>query len=123
MLKRHDKPGETAEKELASKVPPETARTDKRVIEGLTDHEVSRIKRFRDMLEQEVWNIVDAAGSQAAVAKRLDPIIGGEDKLSKILAYTGADKRHINVRQMVAFRYIYGLDINKLVDELMKPKP
>lgn len=75
------------------------------------------------MLEQEVWNIVDAAGSQAAVAKRLDPIIGGEDKLSKILAYTGADKRHINVRQMVAFRYIYGLDINKLVDELMKPKP
>ncbi len=110
-------------KELASKVPPEPARTDKKVVQGLTDSEVARIKHFQDILEREVRSIVKKAGSQAAVAKRLDPIIGGEDKLSKILAYAGADKRHINMRQMVAFRYIYGLDINKLVDELMNPKP
>lgn len=109
---------------LASTVPPETARNkvDKKIVKGLTDEEVAKINSFQYRLEQEVRNIVDKVGRQATVAERLDPIIGGEDKLSKIVAHTGADKRHINMRQMVALRYVYGLDINKLVDELMNPK-
>lgn len=113
-----------ARKELASTVPPETARNkvDKKIVKGLTDEEVTRINRFQNRLEQAFLDIVAKEESQATVAKRLDPIIGGEDKLSKILAYTGADKRHMNMRQMVALRYVYGLDINKLVDELMNPK-
>lgn len=111
-------------KALASTVPPEAARIkiDTEIVNGLTDWEVAKINSFQDRLEQEVRNIVDKVGRQATVAKRLDPIISGEDKLSKMLAYAGNEKRHINMRQMVAFRYVYGLDINKLVDELMNPK-
>lgn len=100
---------------------PETARLHqgRNIIAGLKDREVEKINRIQEALDKAIHAIVIEADTQVSVAKRLQPIIRDEAHLSKILAKSGKDKRHVNLKLMVALRYVYHLDLNKLVDDLM----
>ena len=99
----------------------ETARLHqgRNIINGIEDQEVEKINGIQEALDKAIHNIVIKADTQASVAKRLYPIIRNEAQLSKILAKSGKDKRHVNLKLMVALRYVYHLDLNKLVDDLM----
>lgn len=99
----------------------ETARLHqgRNIINGIEDQEVEKINSIQEVLDKAIHNIVINADTQASVAKRLYPIIRNEAQLSKILAKSGKDKRHVNLKLMVALRYVYHLDLNKLVDDLM----
>ena len=99
----------------------ETARLHqgRNIINGIEDQEVAKINGIQEALDKAIHNIVIKADTQASVAKRLYPIIRNEAQLSKILAKSGKDKRHVNLKLMVALRYVYHLDLNKLVDDLM----
>lgn len=100
---------------------PETARLHqgRNIINGFEDREVEKINRIQEALDKAIHAIVIKADTQASVAQRLCPIIRDEAHLSKILAKSGKDKRHVNLKLMVALRYVYHLDLNKLVDDLM----
>lgn len=99
----------------------ETARLHqgRNIIAGLKDQEVEKINCIQEALDKAIHAIVIKANTQASVAQRLYPIIRDEAHLSKILAKSGKDKRHVNLKLMVALRYVYHLDLNKLVDDLM----
>ena len=99
----------------------ETARLHqgRNIINGIEDQEVEKINGIQEALDKAIHNIVIKDDTQASVAKRLYPIIRNEAQLSKILAKSGKDKRHVNLKLMVALRYVYHLDLNKLVDDLM----
>ena len=104
---------------------PETARLHqgRKIITGLEDWEVEKIKGIQEALDTALRDISDKALAdgerQMTVAQKLYPIIRDEAHLSKILAIGGKDKRHVNLKLMVALRYVYHLDLNKLVDDLM----
>lgn len=100
---------------------PETARLHqgRKIITGLEDWEVEKIKGIQEALDKALHTIVIKTDTQASVAQRLYPIIRDEAHLSKILARVAKDKRHVNLKLMVALRYVYHLDLNKLVDDLM----
>lgn len=111
-----------AKKPLANANPEDLKEAPKRKVNeeiGLTSDEVAKLNRINDVVEEEIRNIVFNVGSQALVANRLAPIISGPDKLSKLLAYKGDDKRHCNLKLLAAFVYYYGLDFKKVVDKLM----
>ena len=93
------------------------------IITGLADQEVEKINGIQEALDKAFRDIVDKAIEdeipQTTIAQKLHPIISSDSHLSKILAKVGKDKRHVNLKLMVALRYVYHLDLNKLVDDLM----
>lgn len=99
----------------------ETARLHqgRNIINGFEDREVEKINSIQKVLDKAIQDVVIRTDTQASVAQRLYPIIRDEAHLSKILAKSGKDKRHVNLKLMVALRYVYHLDLNKLVDDLM----
>ena len=104
---------------------PETARLHqgRNIIAGLKDQEVEKINRIQEAPDTALRDIVDKAVAngkrQTTVVQKLYPIIRDDVQLSKILALSGKDKRHVNLKLMAALRHVYGVDLNKLVDDLM----
>lgn len=53
-------------------------------------------------------------------AEKLFPFVGDIAHSSKIAALTGKDKRHVNLQILAAMRFVYGVDINKVIDDFLR---
>ena len=104
---------------------PETARfnLDHEINDGFDEWETAQLKRIQEALEQALREYVEqnckGRGDQAKLASCLHPIISSESHLSKILAFSGADKRHITLVRLAALQYAGVLDFKNVVDRLM----
>lgn len=58
--------------------------------------------------------------SPTVKAKKLAPIVTDIAHSSKIAAPTGKDKRHVNLQILAAMRFVYGVDINKVIDDFLR---
>lgn len=76
-----------------------------------------KIKKISEAFDAAFRELPD---SPTVKAKKLAPIVTDIAHSSKIAAPTGKDKRHVNLQILAAMRFVYGVDINKVIDDFLR---
>jgi len=76
-----------------------------------------KIKKISEAFDAAFRELPD---SPTVKAKKLAPIVTDIAQTSKIAAPTGKDKRHVNLQILAAMRFVYGVDINKVIDDFLR---
>ena len=76
-----------------------------------------KIKKISEAFDAAFRELPD---SPTVKAKKLAPIVTDIAHSSKIAAPTGKDKRHVNSQILAAMRFVYGVDINKVIDDFLR---
>lgn len=116
------------QKELANKVTRETARlNDRTYLPNLSEEEQDAIKNFPNMLDRQFRHMVDSETySPKELCELLYPFLRDSNIASKIgmpLCCEIADRRHVNLKLMAAMRRVFGISIDKLLDECFQYLP
>lgn len=90
----------------------------------LSDREVEAIKLFQDMLDQAILDIKQNGNfSNQDMYDMLGPFLGGAIIMSRICPNKSIkikDRRHVNLRLMVAMRRVFDISIDDLIDRLFQ---
>jgi len=78
---------------------------------------VDKIEKISEAFDAAFRELPD---SPTVKAKKLAPIVTDIAHSSKIAAPTGKDKRHVNLQILAAMRFVYGVDINKVIDDFLR---
>lgn len=88
----------------------------------LSQEEEEIINNFQKVLDKKFAEIVRGNYSSMDMFNMLYPILSSPNIVSKIVAdspYFG-DKRHVNIKLMVAMRRVFGISIDEMIDENFK---
>ena len=77
----------------------------------------AKIKKISEAFDAAFRELPDSPTNKA---KKLFPFVGDIAHSSKIAAPTGKDKRHVNLQILAAMRFVYGVDINKVIDDFLR---
>lgn len=111
---------------MASTVSHQTDRTDKpkKFYPGMSEEELKAVKQFPKKLDKTFSKIKEDGGySNKDMCDIFNPYISTSQIVSKICAERGEDKRHVNLDTMVTMRRIFGISIDKLIDECFQSLP
>ncbi len=67
---------------------------------------------FRDVKEQSSITNVE-------MATRLYPAVPSYETVSKILAISGSEKKHVNLKILAALHFAYGISIDEILDKAL----
>lgn len=100
----------------------ETARNNiRRHFSSLSDREIEAINLFPEMLDTKILDIMhDGKFTGDDMYDLLRPYISGPNIMSKICIDSGVrlqDRRHVNLKIMAAMRRVFGISIDKILDE------
>ena len=84
---------------------------------ALTQEQLACIDGFQERLDETLRGIVEKnanKGRGRETVEKLFPYLSSESVLSKIIAPTGEDKRHVNLKLACAMVIVFGISLDEI---------